>query len=188
MEWLTRPWPWYVAGPLIGLMVPALLWLGNRQFGVSSNLRHLCAAVAPGRAAFFRYDWRHQGLWNLLFLAGILTGGVLAGSVFSNPDPVAISEATRADLGALGVPQEPGLHPTSIYNWRNLGTVPGVLLMVLGGLLVGFGTAWAGGCTSGHGIMGLADLQLPSLIAVVGFFVGGLLATFVLLPRILGGF
>jgi uncharacterized membrane protein YedE/YeeE len=181
LDMLTRPWPWYVAGPLIGLFVPALLLLGNRQFGISSNLRHLCAAVLPGRLEFFQYDWRNTGLWNLAFLAGILVGGFIAFRVLGIPD-VNLSAETREALAGLGVREFSGLVPRDVFNWSSLLTLRGLALVVGGGLLVGFGTAYAGGCTSGHAISGLAVFDPASLLAVVGFFAGGLLGTFVLLP------
>lgn len=184
-EILTRPWPWYVAGPLIGLFVPLLLLLGNKLFGVSANLRHACAAVLPRRIEHFRYDWRQQGDWNLAFAAGIVVGGFLAGAVFANPEPVAIAAATRADLVALGIRDLTGLVPDDLFSWQALPTLRGVVVVVLGGFLVGFGTAYAGGCTSGHGLAGVADLQAPSFVALIGFFVGGVLGTFLLLPLIL---
>jgi uncharacterized protein len=176
-----RPWPWYVAGPLIGLFVPALLLLGNRQFGVSSNLRHLCAAVAPGRVDFFRYDWRGAGMWNLAFLAGIFVGGFLGARLLGGGD-VAISADTRATLAQLGVRDFSGLAPRDVFAWSNLGTLRGCLSIVGGGFLVGFGTAYAGGCTSGHAISGLAALERASLVAVLAFFGGGLLCTYFVLP------
>jgi uncharacterized membrane protein YedE/YeeE len=186
MEWLSRPWPWYVAGPLIGLMVPALLIAGNKLFGVSSNFRHLCAML-PSRNDFFRYDWKRTGLWNLVFVAGVLAGGWISAHVLANPEPVAISSATRADLMALGISSFNGLAPAQLFQWSSLLTPAGLLLIVGGGFLVGFGSRWAGGCTSGHGITGLAAFQLPSLAAVIGFFAGGLFITFLVLPRLLGG-
>ena len=180
-DWL-RPWPWYVAGPVIGLFPALLLWLGNRPFGVSSTLRHVCAAACPGSIQYFRYDWRRQGGWNLAFTAGILAGGILAGWVFANPDPVSISTEASATLRALGVTDFTGLVPSDLFGWANLTTFRGVALIVGGGFLVGFGSAYAGGCTSGHGLSGIADLQVPSVIALAGFFAGGILATFLLLP------
>lgn len=184
---LRDPWPWYVAGPLIGLFAPLLLWLGNRSFGVSNNLRHMCAAVLPRDIAHFRYDWRKEGGWNLMFVAGIAIGGLLAGIFLRNAAPVAISEATRASLRALDITDFAGLAPASLFSWKILTTLRGWLLLGGGGFLVGFGTAYAGGCTSGHGISGIGDLQRASLVALVFFFVGGLLGTFVLLPLVLGG-
>ena len=178
---LLQPWPWYVAGPLIGLFVPALLLLGNRQLGISSNLRHLCAAIVPGNADFFRYDWRTVGRWNLAFIAGVLAGGFVGGRLMGSGD-VAISPDTIAALTALGVSDFTGLAPLEIFSWSGLLTFRGAVSMVGGGLLVGFGTAYAGGCTSGHAISGLAAFEPTSLVAVIGFFAGGLLCTFFLLP------
>jgi hypothetical protein len=181
LDMLTRPWPWYVAGPLIGLFVPTLLLLGNRQFGVSSNLRHLCAAIAPAGIEFFRYDWKSRGLWNLAFLAGILVGGVVAARWLGIP-PVAITPETKAMLAQLGVRDFAGLVPRDVFSWSQLLTLRGAVLILGGGFLVGFGTAYAGGCTSGHGISGLAVLERASLVAVAGFFAGGLLGTYLMLP------
>jgi uncharacterized protein len=184
---ILRPWPWYVAGPLLGLFAPLLLWLGNRLFGVSSNLRHLCAALDHGTTPYTRYDWRRTGGWNLAFVAGIVIGGIIAGVVFRNPEPVAISASTRATLAALGIHDFTGLVPRELFSWSALATPRGLLTIVGGGLLVGFGTAYAGGCTSGHGISGVANLEVPSFIALAGFFAGGLLGTFLLVPLVLGG-
>lgn len=184
---LTRPWPWYFAGPAIGLFAPLLLVLGNRMFGLSSNLRHMCAAIMPGTIAYFKYDWKREGAWNLAFCGGILIGGFLAGFVFRNPNPIAISEHTRASLAALGIHDLIGLVPRELFSWSSLGSARGWAMIVLGGYLVGFGTAYAGGCTSGHGITGVADLQPASFIALAAFFAGGIVGTFFLLPLILVG-
>jgi len=181
LELLSEPWPWYVAGPLIGLMVPLLLWAGG-EFGVSENLRHICAAVLPTRNDFFRYDWKATGLWNLTFALGIVLGGAVAATVLASPDPLVISAATTADLEVMGLTTFEGLAPAQIFSWQGLATIPGFVMIVGGGFLVGFGTRYAGGCTSGHAISGLANLQLPSLLAVLGFFAGGLTATWFILP------
>jgi uncharacterized membrane protein YedE/YeeE len=183
---LLHPWPWYVAGPLLGLFAPLLLWLGNRLFGVSSNLRHLCAAIYPCGLPYLGYDWRREGGWNLAFVAGIVVGGFLAGVVFRNPEPVAIAATTKATLASLGIHDFAGLVPRDLFGWASLTTLRGWLVIVGGGFLVGFGTAYAGGCTSGHGITGVANLEVPSFIALAGFFAGGLLGTFLLLPLVLG--
>src|SRR2546426_8322411 len=103
---LTRPWPWYVGGPVIGLMVPVLLLLGNKSFGFSSNLRHICAACFPGKVAFFRYDWKKTGTWNLAFLAGTLLGGFIGGRLPA-PGGVAPPPPTPGGLTPLR------LHPLS---------------------------------------------------------------------------
>ena len=175
----TTPMPWYVAGPLIGLVVPALLLLGGRSFGLSANLRHVCAAFpVPDRArpSFFRYDWRTTGAWNLAFALGIAVGGFLGLRVLSDPAaPLALAPDTVAALASLGVTDLTGLVPAQLISWSALATPVGAVLVLGGGFLVGFGARWAGGCTSGHAITGLADLQAPSLVAVAGFFAGGLL-------------
>jgi len=184
-ELLTRPLPWYVAGPLIGLFAPLLLYLGNRMFGLSSNLRHLCAALLPRNNTFLLYDWRSIGGWNLAFAAGIVVGGFIAGAIFADPEPIAISAQTHADLLALGIRDFDGLVPDDVFSFSALLTLRGAFLVLAGGFLVGFGTAYAGGCTSGHAITGLADLQPASFVAVIAFFVGGVAGTFLLLPLIL---
>lgn len=183
LDLLHAPWPWYFSGILIGLMVPLLLIFGNKQFGISSSLRHVCAAVLPAKTSFFKYDWKKES-WNLYFVAGIIIGGILGGYVLS-PDEIQISDQTIADLRSLGVMEVNGILPESIFSWDNFMTLQGIVVILIGGFLVGFGTRYAGGCTSGHAIMGLSNLQLPSLVAVIGFFIGGLIMTHLFLPFIL---
>lgn len=181
---MPHPLPWYVAGPLIGLMVPALLLVGNKALGVSSNFRHLCAAMGPGRLEYFRHDWKRVGSWNLAFLLGIFVGA--AASAYAAPVPsVTLAPETVAALHQLGLRDLGGLAPRELFSFASLLTLKGFVSIVVGGFLVGFGTAYAGGCTSGHAIAGLASLELPSLIAVCGFFAGGLAATHLLLPWLL---
>lgn len=185
LEFISRPWPWYVAGPIIGLMVPALLYTAGKPLGVSSALRHACAAVLPGKAEYFKYDWKKQGGWNLIFVFGIFVGGAIASLVLHGGEAISISAATWSDLSALGMTDFSGFMPSQLLSWSALGTLPGFICIVLGGFLVGFGARYAGGCTSGHAISGLANLQLPSLIAVIGFFVGGMLITYFVLPYLI---
>ncbi len=185
MDILTQPMPWYIAGPIIGLTVPILLILGGKMFGVSANLRHACAACNFGNVEFFNYDWKEAGWWNLTFLVGSILGGFLGGYVFANPEPIDLAASTITDLQALGINDFSGLVPADLISWEALGTPTGLIVLVLGGFLVGFGARYAGGCTSGHAISGLSDLQLASLMAVVGFFIGGLLMTYLIYPIIL---
>lgn len=185
IEAISDPWPWYVAGPLIGLVVPALLLLMGKPFGISSSFRDICAATAPGRLDYLKYDWKSER-WRLVFAVGIVAGGFLAWNVLAPADPaVAISAATSADLAALGITNQTGLVPPQLMSWHALTTVPGSITVLVGGFLVGFGARWAGGCTSGHAIMGLASRQYVSLIAVLGFFAGGLVSVHFLLPALL---
>src|SRR5699024_10760204 len=185
IEFLQQPWPWYVAGPLIGLIVPILLLLGGKQFGISSNLRHTCAACMPGEIEFFQYDWKKIGGWNLIFVAGTVLGGFIGGGLLQNPEAINISQQTITDLKIQGISDFSGMMPKELFNWTNLGSLQGIVIMVVGGFLVGFGARYAGGCTSGHAISGLADLQLASVLAVIGFFIGGLIITHWVYPILL---
>lgn len=184
MELLQRPWPWYLGGFLIGLMVPALLLLGNKKFGISSSFRDICAMCVPAGLSFFQYDWK-KNIWNIFFVAGSLAGGFIAQTWMDNPAPVAINPETAAALQALGVQDFTGLLPSDIFSWESVLSLKGLIFLILGGFLVGFGTRYAGGCTSGHTIMGLADLQWPSLVASCCFMAGGFFSSWFLLPHIL---
>lgn len=184
IEWMKQPWPWYVAGPLIGLIVPLLLLVGNKAFGISSSLRHVCAAVAPANIAFFKYDWKKE-IWNLFFVGGVVVGAFLVAQFFNNPNPVALNPKLAADLQANGVNDLSGLVPVDLFNWNSLFSLKGFILMVVGGFLVGFGTRYAGGCTSGHAIMGLSNLQFPSLVATISFMAGGFLVANLIIPVLL---
>jgi uncharacterized protein len=181
IELIRQPWPWYVAGAVIGLTVPALLLLGNKHLGISSSLRHVCAACIPGNISFFKYDWKKE-IWNLFFVVGVLLGGVLATQFLSNPESILISERTVNDLQALNITVDNNLMPASIFSFENLFTLRGLIFFVVGGFLVGFGTRYAGGCTSGHTIMGLSNLQWPSLVATCCFMAGGFLMIHVMFP------
>lgn len=184
LEIIRQPWSWYVAGALIGLTVPALLLLGNKHFGVSSSLRHICAACIPGKIPFFQYEWKKE-MWNLFFVAGILIGGFIAVHFLSNPHPIQIADATVRDLQNLGIVVDGELMPASIFNVSNIFSMTGLIFFVIGGFLVGFGTRYAGGCTSGHAIMGLSTLQWPSLVATCCFMIGGFAMTNLFLPVIM---
>ncbi len=184
MEFLTQPWPWWVAGPLIGLVVPALLILGNKHFGISANLRHICAACLPANIKFFQYDWKKEA-WNLFFAGGILVGAFLAAVLLKDPNPIQVHPELTRDLATHGITQIDGLLPTQLFSWESLLSLRGLILMVAGGFLVGFGTRYAGGCTSGHAIMGLSNLQVPSLIATISFMAGGFIMANLILPHLL---
>ena len=149
MDWLLQPWPWYVSGPLIGLIIPMLLLLTGKTFGISTSFQHIGSMCMPNtRLPYLKnYDWRGNS-WRLLFVVGIVLGSYLAAQFLSTTPPSFL--------------------PNNYYTWGGLGR------LAVGGLLVGFGTRYAGGCTSGHTIMGLSNLQWPSLVATVSFFVGGL--------------
>lgn len=184
VEFIRQPWPWYVAGPLLGLTVPLLLLLGNKSFGISSSLRHICAACVPANIPFFQYEWRKER-WNLFFVAGIFIGGVAAVQLIPNPEPIKLQADLVSELSAYGITNPTGSVPVQLFSWESLLTFRGFVMIVLGGFFVGFGTRYAGGCTSGHAIMGLSMLQWPSLVATISFMAGGFAMANFILPFIL---
>jgi len=184
METVQQPWPWYIAGPLVGLTVPALLILGNKSFGISSSLRHACAICIPANISFFKYDWKKE-VWNLFFVAGILLGGFLTMNLLTSGNAIVIDSNLQSELATYGITHINGLVPEQLFSWDMLFSLKGFVVMVIGGFLVGFGSRYAGGCTSGHAISGLSNLQAPSFIATCCFMVGGLIMANFILPYIL---
>lgn len=180
---LIHPWPWYVSGIVItAIMVTLLLW--GKSFGFSSNFRTLCSMAGAGkRTPFFNFDWRSQR-WNLLFLLGAIGGGTIAATLLNDNQPLDLSAATIHDLQKLGITFDGEFNPSAVFSWDQAMRLKGIAILFFGGLLVGFGSRYAGGCTSGHAISGLSNLQLPSLFAVIGFFIGGLVMTHLLFPLI----
>jgi uncharacterized protein len=180
---IKQPWHWSVAGILIGLTVPLLYLIGNKPFGISSSFRHICAACLPSSASYFNYDWKKE-TWNIFFVAGILIGGTVAVTVLANPEPIKIDASTQEQLAQLGVQNFSQLVPTDIFSFPGLLTIKGFILIVIGGFLVGFGTRYAGGCTSGHSITGISNFQISSIVATICFMIGGFITTWLLLPFI----
>lgn len=182
MNYILQPWPWYISGPLIAIVMFLLLYFG-RTFGMSSNLRTLCAIGGAGKkVAFFNFDWKSQR-WNLVVVLGAIVGGFIAHHFLSNPIHIDLSENTIKDLNQIGFENAgKSLLPPELFSWENVFTLKGMSILIIGGFLVGFGTRYAGGCTSGHAITGLSSLQLPSLIAVIGFFAGGLIMIHLIYP------
>ncbi len=184
LEFIKQPWHWAVSGTLIGLIVPLLLILGNKKFGISSSFRHICAACFSGNIKFFKYDWKKE-VWNLFFVAGIIIGAFIASNFLSNPaETIDIAPETKQTLEGYGIKDYNSLMPADLFTWDNLFNLKGLIFFIIGGLLVGFGTRYAGGCTSGHSIMGLANLQKASLIATIFFMAGGFISANILIPLI----
>ena len=184
MELITQPWAWYVAGPLIALVMFLLLYFGE-NFGMSSNLRTMCTIGGGDKLAdFFKIDWKKQA-WNLMFVAGAIIGGFIAATYLTPSETLVLNPKTVADLKELGF-ENPGSQylPSEIFGGASVFSFKGFMLLLVGGFFVGFGARYAGGCTSGHAISGISDLQIPSLIAVAGFFIGGLMMTYIFLPII----
>ncbi|WP_421978968.1 YeeE/YedE family protein [Roseivirga seohaensis] len=185
IEIVSSPWPWWIAGPAIALLMFALIYFGN-SFGFSANFRTICSMFGAGKSCdFFDFDWKKQ-IWNLVFAVSAVLGGYIAHHYLSSGEAIALSETTITELQSYGI-ENPGadIVPMSIFSFESLFTLKGLIFIVLGGFCVGFGTRYAGGCTSGHAISGLSDLQPASLIAVIGFFIGGLSITYFVLPLIL---
>jgi uncharacterized membrane protein YedE/YeeE len=180
---IRQPWPWWVSGPLIGLTVPVLLILGNKPFGVSSSMKHICAACFPANVPFFKYDWKKE-TWNLYFATGILLGAFITWTWLSTHN-INVNPKLMAEMSKYGILSANQLVPSESVNWPNLLSLKGILLTVAGGFLVGFGTRYADGCTSGHSIMGLSNLQVSSLIATCSFMAGGFLSANIIVPAIL---
>ena len=182
MQTILQPWPWYISGPCIAIIMFLLLYFG-KTFGMSSNLRTLCTIGGAGKHAdFFKFDWKSQK-WNLVVVSGAIVGGFIAHHYLSNPIHIDLSQDTVKDLKTLGFNNVGhSLLPPELFSWDAVLSIKGLLILVIGGFLVGFGTRYAGGCTSGHGITGLSSLQLPSLIAVIGFFIGGLIMVHFIYP------
>ncbi len=189
IEWISQPWHWSISGFMIVVVMFLLLLFGG-EFGVSANLRTLCAIGGGGKKhAYFDYNWKNQ-IWNLVFIFGAIIGGFIGVYFLGSPEPVQVSAATQEYLQTLGI-QPPqtlaegnGFVPNEIF--QQVASPINLIMLIGGGFLVGFGARYAGGCTSGHAISGLSNLQIPSLIAVIGFFIGGLTMTWFILPQLLG--
>jgi len=178
-------WPWYISGFLLGAIMLSLIYFG-KTFGMSSNLRTLCTISGAGKfSEFFRFDWKTQR-WNLVVVLGAMIGGFIAVNYLSDGSGVQINPQTVSQLQEMKIdaPVDGNLLPEKFTSAESIFTPKIFAFMLFGGLLVGFGARYAGGCTSGHAITGMSNLQLPSLIAVIGFFLGGLIASHFLLPLI----
>lgn len=183
LEIIRQPWPWYISGALIALVMVLLLYFG-KSFGFSSNLRTICSMAGAGRKVkFFNFDWKSQK-WNLFFLTGAIIGGFLSSTILKSDSPLQLSSATVNDLARLGIHFNGEMNPEALFSVDAFSSPKTLVILLTGGILVGFGSRYAGGCTSGHAISGLSNLQLPSLIAVIGFFIGGLIMTHFLFPLI----
>lgn len=184
MELIYHTWSWYISGFIIGLIMLILIYFG-KSFGMSSNLRTLCSMAGAGKkVAFFSFDWKSQR-WNLAVVAGAMLGGFVATHYLSDASNVSINPETTAQLQMMNIDAPQGkLMPDALFSNQVFESPKSILILIIGGILIGFGSRYAGGCTSGHAISGLSNLQLPSLIAVMGFFIGGLIMAHFILPLI----
>lgn len=184
MEMILQTWPWYISGPLIALIMFLLIFMG-KKFGMSSNLKTLCTMCGADRkASYFKFNWREQK-WNLIVILGAAIGGFIAINFLTADPAVTINPETVSTLNELGFESSGKAYlPDEIYSLEALTNWKALSILIIGGFLIGFGARWAGGCTSGHAIFGLSNLQLPSLLAVTGFFIGGLIMIHLLFPLI----
>ncbi len=182
MNIMYQTWPWYVSGFLIGMVMLSLIYFG-KNFGMSTNLQSLCSMTGLGkRIAYFDFDWK-ANRWNFVVVLGAMAGGFVAVHFMADPSNVSINPKTIAQLSQLGIDAPNGeLMPKALFGEQIWQSPKSILILLGGGILIGFGTRYAGGCTSGHAISGLSNLQLPSLKAVIGFFIGGLIMAHFLLP------
>jgi len=182
MSVFLQTWPWYISGFLIGMIMLCLTYFG-KNFGMSTNLQSLCSMTGLGKKInYFDFDWK-ANRWNFVVVLGAMAGGFVAVHFMSDASNVDINPTTIAQLSELGIDAPNGkLMPNALFGEQIWQSPKSVLLLLIGGVLIGFGTRYAGGCTSGHAISGLSNLQLPSLKAVIGFFIGGLIMAHFLLP------
>lgn len=150
LDILRQPWHWSISGVGIVLVMFLLLYFGGK-FGVSSNLRTMCTICGAGRHAdFFQFDWRSQR-WNLVFIGGAVIGGYIASTFLASPDPVAISEATSTYLNSVGIrvpktlAEGAGYVPSELFGSQHAFDLKNIIILIGGGLLIGFGTRYAGG-------------------------------------------
>ncbi len=182
MDFILQPWPWYFAGFLISIVMFLLFYFGKR-FGVSSNLETMCSIAGASKVSdHFKVDLKSKR-WSLIFLLGIVIGGFIA-YYFMTPDKtILLNPETVTDLAALNFKNAGASYmPSELFSLEAMLSPKGFILLLLGGFLVGFGARYAGGCTSGHAITGLSNLDIMSLYAVIGFFVGGLIMIWVIFP------
>ena len=184
MEFISQPWAWYVAGPVIAFVMFLLFYFGER-FGVSSNLETFCSIGGAGKFVdYFKIDWK-ENAWNLIFVLGAIVGGFISSYWLSPSEVVAINPQTIQDLADIGIQNAGATYlPDEIFSIDTMLSLKGFSVLIIAGIMVGFGARWAGGCTSGHAIVGLSNLEIPSLISVIGFFIGGLVMTWFILPLI----
>lgn len=184
MNWLYSSWAWYITGPMITFVMITLILVG-KTLGISSNLRTVCTVCGAGKiSSFFKFDWKIQR-WNLLVVFGIIIGGYIASNFLSIDNSVSIHPDIIKDLNQKGFTDAGANYlPQLLFSNDTFNNPKMIAVLSLAGFLVGFGARYAGGCTSGHAISGLSNLQLPSLLAVIGFFIGGVVMIQLIFPLI----
>lgn len=182
MYLIFQPWPWFIGGPLIALSLFLYFYFGQ-NFGASTNFETLCTMAGAGKVSdYFKKDWKQRN-FALLFVVGLIIGGFISSKFLTPEQTIDLNPSTVQELTELGFSNVGDQYfPNEIFSDDVVFSLKGFLILIISGLLIGFGTRYAGGCTSGHAITGLSSLQLPSLLAVIGFFIGGIIATWFLIP------
>lgn len=184
MEIIFQPWPWFVGGPLIALTLFLYFYFG-KNFGASTNFETLCTIAGAGKVStYFKKDWKQRD-FALLFVIGLIIGGFISSNYLIPNQTINLNPKTIQELTDLGFSNPAKSYfPDEIFSHEMAMSLKGFLILILSGVCIGFGTRYAGGCTSGHAITGLSNLQYPSLLAVIGFFIGGIIAVWFLIPLI----
>ena len=184
MEIIFQPWPWFVGGPLIALTLFLYFYFG-KNFGASTNFETLCTIAGAGKVStYFKKDWKQRD-FALLFVIGLIIGGFISSNYLIPNQTIDLNPKTIQELTDLGfLNPAKSYFPDEIFSLEMAMSLKGFLILILSGVCIGFGTRYAGGCTSGHAITGLSNLQYPSLLAVIGFFIGGIIAVWFLIPLI----
>ncbi|MDG1396817.1 MAG: YeeE/YedE thiosulfate transporter family protein [Polaribacter sp.] len=184
MDFILQPWPWFIGGPLIALSLLLYFYFG-KNFGASTNFETLCTIAGAGKISdYFKKDWKDRD-FALMFVIGLIIGGVISAKYLIPEQTIDLNPVTVKELTELGFSNVGNQYfPDEIFSNEVVLSLKGFLILLISGLLIGFGTRYAGGCTSGHAITGLSSLQIPSFLAVIGFFIGGIIATWFVIPLI----
>jgi len=182
MDFMLQPWPWFIGGPLIAVSLLLYFYFG-KNFGASTNFETMCTILGADKFSdYFKKDWKEQA-FALMFVVGLIIGGFIAAYYLIPNQNIDLNPQTVQELTDLGFSNVGNQYfPDEIFGENAYTSLKGFLILIVSGILIGFGTRYAGGCTSGHAITGLSSLQLPSLLAVIGFFIGGIIATWFIIP------
>lgn len=174
-QFIYEPWPWWIGGPLIGLFVISLILIEGKQLGISSSYQYVCAKISPWKLDYFKDPVKMA--WQFWFVIGLMLGGFLL-HLMIPPYQIEIAETSVKTLGSIGISEQVGFAPAELYEF----TFKSIVILIAGGITIGFGARYANGCTAGHAIMGCAQLSPASIVSTICFFVGGLFATYFIVP------
>lgn len=167
MEWLRlEHWSPYVCGAGIGVLSWLTFLLSDKALGTSTTYAKAAGMIERlfrGDRVLQREFFQKIGLdidWQWLLVLGILIGAFISSMASGAASVDWVPEPWLTAFGAAVTPR--------------------IVIAFIGGVLLGLGARWAGGCTSGHGISGTMQMSLASWVAAVCFFVGGIATATVL--------